>query len=328
MDKKINAPVTTKSLGLSLTYFKKETNVSSQVELAAIFTVNQRYSVRVGVRSKVQSPYPRGTSTLIPLPLFLRNRTHQLKTKQIITFYSFIHQQVSRPNTKFWLCNINNNFDKLNKFNPPPQEWPISNFPWSLTRNIRSHSIKNLAFHSIFRWKLIILQILTTPLIYISLWNFGGLYFLSLGVEGLKAFHCKKKGFTWTWSSRNYIHMSPPLGRIQDFGKRGSNLWALKAQQPRGLPRKILKSGTSEMPFPRLSGWIWGKKGGSTKPIEPPPLICHSPTDSSSTPSPPPKVSLKPLDLCIPSASPWVLLSRVVFLPHIKTLCWPKCITQ
>ena len=36
-------------------------------------------------------------------------------------------------------------------------------------------------------------------------------------------------------------------------------------------PGKILKSGTSETPFPGLSGWIWGKKGGSTEPIDPPP---------------------------------------------------------
>ena len=43
------------------------------------------------------------------------------------------------------------------------------------------------------------------------------------------------------------------------------------------LPRKILKSGTSEMPFPGFSGWIWGKKGGLTEPIKPPldpPQVC------------------------------------------------------
>ena len=32
-----------------------------------------------------------------------------------------------------------------------PQEWSISNFPRSLTRNIPSHSMKNLAFHSLLR---------------------------------------------------------------------------------------------------------------------------------------------------------------------------------
>ena len=40
------------------------------------------------------------------------------------------------------------------------QEWSISNFPCSLTRNITSHSMKNLAFHSLLRWKMIMLPIL------------------------------------------------------------------------------------------------------------------------------------------------------------------------
>ena len=43
------------------------------------------------------------------------------------------------------------------------QEWSMSNFPYSLTRNIISHSMKNLAFHSTFRWNMIILPILTVP---------------------------------------------------------------------------------------------------------------------------------------------------------------------
>ena len=37
------------------------------------------------------------------------------------------------------------------------QEWLISNLPCRLTRNITSHSMKNLAFHSLLRWKMIIL---------------------------------------------------------------------------------------------------------------------------------------------------------------------------
>ena len=48
------------------------------------------------------------------------------------------------------------------------QGWSISNFPCSLTRNITSHSMKNLAFHSLLRWKMIILPILTTSLIHLS----------------------------------------------------------------------------------------------------------------------------------------------------------------
>ena len=42
------------------------------------------------------------------------------------------------------------------------QEWSISKCPCSLTRNITSHSMKNLAFHHLLRWKMIILPIPTT----------------------------------------------------------------------------------------------------------------------------------------------------------------------
>ena len=43
----------------------------------------------------------------------------------------------------------------------------MSNFPCSLTRNITSHSMKNLAFHCLLWWKMITLQILTTSYPYI-----------------------------------------------------------------------------------------------------------------------------------------------------------------
>ena len=45
------------------------------------------------------------------------------------------------------------------------REWSMSNFSCSLTRNITSHSKENLAFHSLLRWKMIIIQILATSLI-------------------------------------------------------------------------------------------------------------------------------------------------------------------
>ena len=44
-------------------------------------------------------------------------------------------------------------------------EWSMSKFPGSLTRNMTSHSKENLTFHSLLRWKVIILQILATSLI-------------------------------------------------------------------------------------------------------------------------------------------------------------------
>ena len=52
------------------------------------------------------------------------------------------------------------------------QEWSMSNFSCSLTRNITSHSMKNLAVHSLPSWQMIILPILTTSLI---LFSFEGL---------------------------------------------------------------------------------------------------------------------------------------------------------
>ena len=45
----------------------------------------------------------------------------------------------------------------------------ISNFPCSLTRNITSHSMENLTFHSLLRWKMIILPTLITKLTHIVL---------------------------------------------------------------------------------------------------------------------------------------------------------------
>ena len=44
-------------------------------------------------------------------------------------------------------------------------EWSMSKFPCSLTRNMTSHSMENLAFHSLLRLKVIVLQILATSLI-------------------------------------------------------------------------------------------------------------------------------------------------------------------
>ena len=51
----------------------------------------------------------------------------------------------------------------------PSWEWSISNFSWSLSRNITSYRMKNLVFHSLLRWKMIVLPILTTLLIHFSL---------------------------------------------------------------------------------------------------------------------------------------------------------------
>ena len=50
----------------------------------------------------------------------------------------------------------------------------------SLSRNISSHSIENLAFHSLLRWNMTVLPILTTSLIHFSRWFVGKCTFWAL----------------------------------------------------------------------------------------------------------------------------------------------------
>ena len=66
-------------------------------------------------------------------------------------------------------------------------QWSISNFPCSLTRNITPRSMKKLAFHSLLRWKMIMLPILTTSLIHFYpegwenvLFELGGVRFCAM----------------------------------------------------------------------------------------------------------------------------------------------------
>ena len=63
--------------------------------------------------------------------------------------------------------------------------WSISNLPCSLNRNITSHSMENVAFHSLLRWKMIILPILTTSLMHFLLGRLGECTF-------------------WTWEWKGY----------------------------------------------------------------------------------------------------------------------------
>ena len=88
--------------------------------------------------------------------------------------------------------------------------------PASLTRNITSHNMKNLAIHSLLRWKMIILPILTTSLTCTFL--VGRMYLLNLGVKGLTlSLLSSKSTFSWPfkekmhkWCSENlyYNHLS------------------------------------------------------------------------------------------------------------------------
>ena len=69
-------------------------------------------------------------------------------------------------------------------------EWSISNFSCGLTRNITSHSMENLAFHSSLRWEMIKLKILTTSLYTIDFRRLGECVLFELGserVESLKS---------------------------------------------------------------------------------------------------------------------------------------------
>ena len=72
----------------------------------------------------------------------------------------------------------------LANFNPF-REWSNLNFPCSLTRNITSHSIRNLAFHSLLRWKMIILYNFSLSRLHISLEKAWRMYLLSLALEDM-----------------------------------------------------------------------------------------------------------------------------------------------
>ena len=62
----------------------------------------------------------------------------------------------------------------------------MSTFPCSLTRNATSHSMDNVAFHSLLRWKMITPTILATPLIQFLFKRLGECTFGALGVKRLK----------------------------------------------------------------------------------------------------------------------------------------------
>ena len=74
--------------------------------------------------------------------------------------------------------------ENLNRLSPKRGQ-TISNFPCSLTRNITSHSMKNLACHSLLRWKMIILPILATSFMHFSLKGWENVLF-ELGSESDK----------------------------------------------------------------------------------------------------------------------------------------------
>ena len=62
----------------------------------------------------------------------------------------------------------------------------MSNFSCSLTRNITSHSMENLAFHSLLRLKNEVVPILTTSLVHFSIEGWENVPF-EIGIERVKA---------------------------------------------------------------------------------------------------------------------------------------------
>ena len=75
------------------------------------------------------------------------------------------------------LCCSNHELTTFNPFAPKRRVINVK-VPWSLTRNITSHSMKKLAFHSLLRLNnMIILLILTASLITISKTKVGRIYF-------------------------------------------------------------------------------------------------------------------------------------------------------
>ena len=86
----------------------------------------------------------------------------------------FCHSLESLWNTLRWKALFSTQvFHRLLMFNrfTPIHEWSISNFPCSPT------GMKNLAFHSLLRWKMIILPIITTSLIHFSLKGWENYFF-------------------------------------------------------------------------------------------------------------------------------------------------------
>ena len=91
----------------------------------------------------------RGKRSVSPLPLLL---TKGQRSKRLLSFFPTAFHYPDQ-----FLVD-NPVFEPFHS-----QEWSMPNFSCRLTRNISSHGMENLAFHSLLRWKMIILlQILTT----------------------------------------------------------------------------------------------------------------------------------------------------------------------
>ena len=93
------------------------------------------------------------------------------------------------------------------------QEWSTSNFPCSLTRNITSHSMGNLTSHSLLRWKIILLPILTTSLIHFSLKGWKNVFF-DLGSEEINRLSTLKSSRSRILHDWSYLQLPAPTGNL------------------------------------------------------------------------------------------------------------------
>ena len=125
----------------------------------------------------------------------------------------------------------------------------MSNYPCSLTRNMTSHIIKNLAFHSLLRWKMIILPILTTSLIHFSLKSWKNILFDMWGLAWWRMTATILVKSIWYTLKICYVFIIAPCSMMKAalFPKLGPP------------PYNVASRGTLWVHWPNI---VWGGGGG------------------------------------------------------------------
>ena len=146
----------------------------------------------------------------------------------------------------------------------------MSNFSCSPTRNITSHSMKNVAFHSLLKGKMIILPILTTALVHLLRWW-----------EIL--FELKSDRLTALVTLRAWVrHLWPLSFRVDIWAKKSTPTWlsvrlGLLFNQPRLT--KPWHEFDPELTHTRSFPFEWWCPQGRLDRIK------HSPTENSTNES-------------------------------------------
>ena len=111
----------------------------------------------------------------------------QITTRKSYSIIPFLHEITDQSLSSLFDCGYPGHYERF-PFKPfHSWEWSTSKFPCSLTRNMTSHIMENLTFHSLFRSKIIILQILATSLIQLLLKGWENTLF-ELRSERVKSF--------------------------------------------------------------------------------------------------------------------------------------------